>query len=321
MSLHPLTFPSDCMMRFYLSVSSAPTDIRMWLLTPCRPAMVSYCAGPPLTWALATGPTRTAGHLTKQGQPERITSSCTDAHCVPDTPPDAPSSPVASLTPSALALLQPAASSHTAALQQAGLYAPPSLFPGFATREKVDSVQPGPSTNQPIPQQLSGDGQQGQRGPCVAKDAMGCSAHGSGEPRALSGAACHSMGPFSAQDNGGSMSWAGASSGSTHQRDMPAPGKNHSPVRPSRTCEARLGSSASSGQQAQHSRCPDPACQAPKQRGSLARQWAEQGSSPPARPAVQPSLQQHKLTEETQHSSGGALLEASIHADFLLGLR
>ena len=218
---------------------------------------------------------------------------------------------MASLTPSALALLQPVVPHQTTALHQGGLYAPPELFLDCATREKMKLLQPGPSTHQPMPQQPSGSGQHGQGGSSAMKDAAGHSLHGCMEPRALSGAACHSMGQSSAQDNGGSMSWAGASSGSTHQLSTDARGQNHSPSRPCSTRNAQTGSSASSGQIPQHSRCPDPACHAPEQQGSLARQWAEPGSSPPARPALQPRVQEDMLTE-TRYSSGGALQEASI---------
>ena len=242
----------------------------------------------------------------KQGCPKRIVKGCIDAHCVPDTPSDAPSSPVASLTPSALALLQPAAPHQAAALQQRGVYAPPDLFPGFATREKLNVLQSGPSTEQPMTKQPSGTSQHGHRAPPARKEAREHSLRGSREHRALSGAACHSMGQSSAQDKGASLSWAGAPSGSMH-----ADGQSHSSVRTGATCSAQLGSNASSEQPPQHSRCPDPACQAPRQQGGPERLWAQPGSPPPARPALQPRLQQHMLTE-SQHRSGGALLETSM---------
>ena len=235
----------------------------------------------------------------KQGWPKRISNGCIDAHCVPDTPTDAPSSPIASLTPSALALLQPAAPHQAAALQQRGVYAPADLFPGFATREKLNVLQSGPSTDQPMPQQPSGTRQHEHR-------ATVHSLHGSREHRAPSDAACPSMGQSSAQDKGASLSWAGASSGSMH-----ADGQSHSSMRTRATCSAQLGSNASSEQPPQHSRCPDPACQAPRQQGGPDRLWAQPGSPPPARPALQPRIQQQMLTE-SQHRSGGPLLEASM---------
>ena len=242
----------------------------------------------------------------KQGCPKRIANGCIDAHCVPDTPSDAPSTPVPSLTPSALALLQPAAPHQAAALQQRGVHAPPELCPGFATWEKLSVLQSGPSTEQPMPKQPSEISQHEHRAAPARKQATDHSLHGSREHRAPSGAACHSMGQSSAQDKGASLSWAGASSGSMH-----ADGQSHSSVRTGATCNARLGSSASSEQPPQRSGCPDLACQAPKQQGGPEREWAQPGSSPPARPALQPRLQQHMLTE-SQHRSGAALLEASM---------
>ena len=242
----------------------------------------------------------------RQGWPKRISNGCIDAQCVPDTPSDAPSSPVASLTPSALALLQPAAPHQAAALQQRGIYAPPDLFPGFATREMLSVLQSGLTTEQPMPQQPSGLSQHEPRAPSARKGATGHSLHGSREHKAPPGAACHNLGQTSAQDKGASLSWAGASSSSMH-----ADGQSHSSVRTGATCSAHLGSNASSEQPLQHSRCPDPACQAPRQQGSPERLWAQPGSPPPAQPALQPRLQQHVLTE-TQHRSGAALQEASM---------
>ena len=242
----------------------------------------------------------------KQGWPKTILNGYIDARCVPDTPTDAPSSPVASLTPSALALLQPAAPHQAAALQQRGVYAPPELFPGFATQDKLNVLQSGPSTEQPMPQQPSGTSQHEYRAPSARQEATGHSLHGSREHRAPSGAACHSMGQSLAQDRGASLSWAGASSGSMH-----ADGQSYSSMRTGATCSAQLGSNASAEQPPQHSRCPDPACQAPRQQGGPERLWAQPGSPPPARPALQPRSQQHMLTE-SQHRSDAALLEASM---------
>ena len=59
------------------------------------------------------------------------------AECIPDIPPKAPSPGLASLTPSAMALLQPPASQQRGGQPQRHLYAPPSIFPGFATHEKL----------------------------------------------------------------------------------------------------------------------------------------------------------------------------------------
>ena len=242
----------------------------------------------------------------KQGCPKTVVYGCIDAHCVPDTPSNASSSPIASLTPSALALLQPAAPQQAAALQQRGVYAPPDLFPGFATREKLNVLQSGLTTEQPMPQQPSGLSQHEHRAPSARRRATGHSLHGSREHRAPSGAACRNLGQTSAQDKGASFSWAGASSGSMH-----ADGQSHSSVRTGATCSAQLGSNASSEQPPQHSRCPDPACQATRQQGGPERLWAQLGSPPPARPALQLRMQQHMLTE-SQHRSSGPLLEASM---------
>lgn len=60
-----------------------------------------------------------------------------EAECIPDTPPKAPSPGLASLTPSAMALLQPPASQQRGGQPQRRLYAPSSIFPGFATYEKL----------------------------------------------------------------------------------------------------------------------------------------------------------------------------------------
>ena len=77
----------------------------------------------------------------EQGCPEDKSGLCPDAECIPDTPPDSPSAAVARLTPSALALLQPGAMQEGSFQQHRRVYAPASLFPGFATWEKLQ-VQP-----------------------------------------------------------------------------------------------------------------------------------------------------------------------------------
>lgn len=80
-----------------------------------------------------------------------------DAELVPDTPPEGPSPALASLTPSAMALLQPAVRHPGALQQQRHVYAPPNLFPGFATLEKL---LPQPSASGETQSQVQAPGNQ-----------------------------------------------------------------------------------------------------------------------------------------------------------------
>lgn len=108
-----------------------------------------------------------------QGQHENPGARPHEADLVPDTPPRALTPALASLTPSAMALLQPGAGYQRGTQQQQrGVYAPPSLFPGFATREKLQPQATGHgrpqdqlvSTNSvgaPHPQQHRAPGGQG----------------------------------------------------------------------------------------------------------------------------------------------------------------
>ena len=63
-----------------------------------------------------------------------------DPQSIPDTPPDEPAPALARLTPSAMALLQPGAMHASGSQQHRRMYAPPSIFPGFATLEKLQTA-------------------------------------------------------------------------------------------------------------------------------------------------------------------------------------
>ncbi len=103
---------------------------------------------------------------------------CHDAKCIPDTPPEKPSPALACLTPSAMALLQPGAV-QSSPQQHRRVYAPASLFPGFATSEKL---QPQPAASEYLQgQALAASNQQAQqlqKAPIIARHQTRSSAPG-----------------------------------------------------------------------------------------------------------------------------------------------
>ena len=106
----------------------------------------------------------------EQQLPKYSHEHSSNAECIPDTPPEGSPPALACLTPSAMALLQPGVGQRSPQ-QHRRVYAPASLFPGFATREKL---QPQPAASQHLEGRMSAAGnqrashQQPQRAPVTA---------------------------------------------------------------------------------------------------------------------------------------------------------